>query len=128
MNNDNRFEYTYSAPTEYERRQIEQIRAKYAPKSEDECSMQTLKALDNKIHSTATMLALVFGILGCLIFGLGLTMVLEWNILTWGIVIMAIGCIPMAFAYPAYTASIKRGKQKYGEKILQISNQLLNKE
>ena len=128
MSNDNRFEYTYSAPTELERKQIEQIRSKYAPKNNNDCSIETLKALDRKIHSTATMVALIFGILGCLTFGLGLAMILEWNLLTWGIVLMAIGCVPMALAYPAYTTSLKRGKQKYGERILQISNQLLNKE
>ena len=53
-------------------------------------------------------------------------MILEWNIWIWGIVLMAIGIVPMAIAYPVYKFSLNKGKAKYGEEILRLSEELLN--
>ena len=121
------FEYTYSAPTEREKRQIESIRKQYAPQSEKaENAFDRLKKLDAKVNNTATCAALILGVVGILIFGFGLSMILVWNIWLWGIVLMATGCIPMALAYPIYSWLIARGKKKYGEEILRLSEGLLH--
>ena len=121
------FEYTYSAPTEEEKKQIESIRREYLGEGKTLSPFEKLKKLNGKVKNTATIVALIFGIVGCLVFGLGLTMVLEWQIWVYGIVLMVVGIIPMAVAYPAYNLTLNRGKKKYGEEILQLSNELLNK-
>ena len=38
----NKFNYTYSAPTEEERREIESIRNKYAPQEQTESKLEIL--------------------------------------------------------------------------------------
>lgn len=126
--NETKFEYTYSAPTERERREIESIRKQYvAEEKTTEGAIERIKALNAKVNGGATTLALILGIVGILTFGLGLTMVLEWGIWLWGIILMAVGCIPMALAYPSHTWMIKKGRKKYGEEIVRLSDEILNK-
>ena len=120
------FNYTYRAPTEEERREIESIKRQYeAPKTE-EGKLERLRKLNNYVNGLATAVSLVVGVIGLLIFGLGLAMVLEWSLLIWGILVMVVGIPPIAIAYPLYNKILKRNKEKYGQEILQLSEELLN--
>lgn len=121
-----KFSYKYVAPTEEERKEIDSIRRQYAPQSQTESKLDRLRRLDSIVKNTAIIWSLVLGVLGTLIFGLGLTMILEWQILPWGIVIMAIGSVPIAIAYPVYKTVLKKYKNRYGEEILRLSKELLN--
>ena len=120
------FNYTYKAPTEEERREIESIKRQYEEPKAEEGKLERLRKLNNYVNGQATALALVSGILGLLIFGLGLTMVLEWSLLIWGIVVMVVGVPPMAVAYPLYNKILKRNKERYGKEILRLSEELLS--
>lgn len=122
----NQFNYRYTAPTEEERKEIDSIRRQYAPQEKTETKLERLRRLDALVKNTAVIWSLVFGVIGCLIFGLGLTMVLEWNILLWGIILMVVGSVPMALAYPVYKSVLDKGKAKYGDEILRLSEELLN--
>lgn len=120
------FRYKYTAPTEEERKEIDSIRRQYCPQEKTETPLERLRRLDGRVRNTATASALCIGVIGCLIFGLGLTMILEWDILLWGIVCCIVGCVPMIFACPVYRALLKKGKAKYGEEILRLADELLN--
>ena len=58
-NQENSFEYTYSAPQQEE---IKRIRQKYLPKEEDK--MEQLRRLDQSAAQKGTAAALIAGILG----------------------------------------------------------------
>ena len=120
------FNYTYTAPTEEERKEITLIRKQYQPIEKTESKLDRLRRLDSAVKNTPIILSLIFGIVGCLIFGLGLALILEWNIWLWGIVLMVIGSVPMAIAYPVYKLALNKGKAKYGDEILRLSEELLN--
>ena len=124
--NNNQFNYTYSAPTEEERKEIASIRKQYVPVEQTETKLERLRRLDKLVKNTPTVLALTLGIVGCLIFGLGLTLILEWNIWLWGVICMATGAIPMAISYPVYKSILKRYKRRYGAEILKLSEDILN--
>lgn len=126
MNDDNKFSYNYTAPTKNERREIEDIRRRYANNQKEETSLTKLRKLDSKVKNPPMTAGITLGVIGVLIFGLGLTMVLEWNILVWGIAVMIVGCVPIALAYPIYNIIFKKNKAKYGDEILRISEELLN--
>lgn len=123
---DNKFRYSYSAPTESERREIDSIRRAYLPQSEQMSGLERLRLLDKRVKNTATAVSLIVGIAGILLFGLGMAMAMSWNELVWGAVVSLVGCVPMALAYPLYRWIFKRQKAKYGEEILRLSEQLLN--
>lgn len=121
------FEYAYSAPNEEERREIASIRRQYeAREVAPEGKLERLRRLDARVRNTANAVSLALGVIGLLIFGLGLTMVLEWTMLIWGIVVAAVGSAPIALAYPVYKITLRRNKEKYGEEILRLSEELLN--
>ena len=122
----NQFNFKYTAPSQEERKEIDSIRRQYAPQEKTETKLERLRRLDSLVKNTAIIWSLVLGVFGCLIFGLGLTMVLEWNILLWGIALMVIGSVPMAIAFPVYNKLLKKGKAKYGDEILRLSEELLN--
>ena len=123
---DNKFEFSYSAPTQEERREIEYIQNKYKPKDKNLSKIEYLRKLDGKVKNIPTTVALILGILGTLIFGTGLTMILEWNLLIYGIIVCLVGCLPMIFAYFSYNKLSVKLKNKYSEEILKISSELLN--
>ena len=123
---DNQFNFKYTAPTEEERREIDNIRRQYISKEKTETKIERLRRLDALVKNTAVIWSLVLGVFGCLIFGLGLTMILEWNIYFWGIALMVIGSAPMAVAYPVYKALLQKYKNRYGEEIVRLSEELLN--
>ena len=121
-----KFSYKYIAPTEEERKEIDSIRRQYASQEKEETKLERLRRLDALVKNTAIIWSLVLGVLGTLIFGLGLTMILEWQILPWGIVLMVIGSVPIAIAYPVYKWVLKKYKNRFGEEILRLSEELLN--
>ena len=119
------FEYTYSAPTEAERREIARIRKQYEVKDEKQIKLERIRKLDSFVQNFSVIIALVLGIMGTLIFGLGMSMVLVWNIEIFGIIVGAVGIIPMTAAYPVYVTTLRRNKKKYGEEILRLSEEIL---
>lgn len=125
MNNDD-FRFKYSAPTNEERKEIESIRNSYLNNKKETSKLEELRKLDAKVKNIPLILALAVGIVGTLIFGLGMAMVLEWSILIWGIVVCAVGLVPCCFAYPIFLLSTKRLKERYSSRIISISEELLN--
>lgn len=125
---DNQFNYRYVAPSEEERREIESIRDQYFPKEKVESKLERLRKLDFLVKNTAMIIALCIGVIGALLFGLGLAMILEWNYLIAGIILGVVGAVPIGLAYPVYRKVLKHNKEKYGEEILSLSNELLGEE
>ena len=122
----NQFNFKYNEPTEEERKEIDSIRRQYAPQEHVETKLERLRRLDSLVKNTAIIWSLVLGVVGTLVLGLGLTMILEWGIWLWGIVLMIIGSAPIAIAYPVYKLALNKGKAKYGDEILRLSEELLN--
>lgn len=125
---DNQFRYKYTAPTEEERKEIDSIRKQYCPQEKTESKLERLRRLDSLVKNTATITALILGVVGCLIFGFGLAMVLEWKLLVWGIAFCIVGGVPMAISYPVYAHVLKKYKERYGDEILKLSEELLNEQ
>lgn len=128
MNGEDKFDYTYSAPTENERREIESIKKQYVPVTTKEDKLAELRKLNNRVTRPPLIICLIIGIGGILIMGLGMTMVLEWDIIIWGIIVGLIGAAIAAVSYPVYKLLLNRNKKKYGRQIIDLSNELLNNE
>lgn len=126
MKDENDFSYTYYAPSEEEKKEIESIRKEYLPKNLTMSKMDELRALNDKVKTLPMILSLTIGIVGILIFGLGLTMVLEWQLYVFGIIVAVVGCVPMVINYSLYQYMIRRRKEKYKDRILALSEELLN--
>ena len=123
------FNYTYKAPTEDERREIESIRKQYLKSGNDgstEDKLKRIRKLNDRVNGIAMAFSLAAGIIGMLIFGLGFSMVLEWGMIALGIIVAILGIPLIAIAYPLYNLLLKNGKEKYGDEILRLSDEILN--
>lgn len=110
------------------------IRDEYSAKENEVTKIEELKALENKVKVPTNIFAFTFGIFSALILGTGmcfamnvfkLSQALAFGI---GIPVGIIGialCILTPFIYKKMLASKKK---KYGEKIVSISNEILNED
>ena len=126
MGNDNKFEFTYTAPTERERKEVESLRKQYLPEGEKTDKVTRLRKLDERVKTPPQVLALSLGIVGTLVFRLGLTMILEWSMIVWGTALSVVGLIPLLLAYSAYKWLLNKLKDKHREEILKLSEEILN--
>lgn len=123
---DNKFSYSYSAPTDKERREIEEIRNKYSEENKKNSKLSRLKELDAKVRRIPMLIGILLGIFGTLIFGTGLTMILEWQKFLWGVIVMGVGGVSIVAAYFIHAALSSYYKDKYGKEILLLSEELLS--
>lgn len=130
MENKESFEFTYSAK---EQEEIKRIRNKYAVPEETEDKMAQLRRLDAGVYSKATTAALVVGIIGALIMGLGMSIVMTdigaalGTILAMivGVCIGVIGIVLICLAYPMYTYTLKKEREKIAPEILRLTDELM---
>ncbi len=128
MEERNKFEYKYTAPTEEERRVAESLRREYLAEEKEESGVSRLRNLDRKVKTPPTILGWGLGVGGTLLFGVGLTMILEWDLTAWGAFVALLGCVPVALAYPLHKRWLQARKKKYRAEILRLSEKLLAQE
>ena len=123
-NNNDRFEYTYSAMQQDE---IERIRRKYMPKETDE--LAELRRLDAEVTRPGTIAGLVLGIVGTLIFGAGMSMALVWTdtMLVAGVLVGIAGFVVLGMAYPMYHKITEKQRAKIAPQILELTEQIARK-
>lgn len=118
----NNFNYNYSATVNKE---VETIRKKYLPKKENK--LETLKRLDRKVQNAGVVESLCFGIVGALLFGVGMCFGLDalagsdWLTLLFG----GIGTLIMLPAYPIYRRIASKTKSKLTPRILSLSEEIM---
>lgn len=123
-NKENRegFSYTYSAE---EQQELKRIREKYLPKEENK--MEQLRSLDSKATGKATMIAIIIGMIGTLLLGVGMCCTLVWQG-RWfvpGILVGIIGIGIVAIAYPVYNKTLKTEREKIAPEVLRLTEELL---
>ena len=118
----NTFEYTYSASQQEE---IKKIRDKYMIKTPTESKIEQLHRLDKKAERLGIIISIVLGVIGTLIFGIGLCCILVWTkLFVWGIVIGIVGMIMLIMAYPSYKYITKKERKKVSSQILKLIEEL----
>ncbi len=123
MENNESFEYTYSAP---EQEEIRRIREKYMPKDEREQKLEQLRRLDASVTEKATALSLALGILSTLVMGVGMCCCLVWTeYFVLGIVVGCTGIGGIAAAYPVYKRTAEKERQRVAPEILRLTEELM---
>ena len=122
MMKNSKFEYTYSAKRQEE---IEAIKKKYTKKEDDK--FEQLQNLDRSAERPGTILGIISGIIGILLFGIGMSCCLVWGeqLYALGIIVGFLGITLMSVAYPIYKNITKRKREKIAQQILSLSEELL---
>ena len=132
-NNENKgFRYTYSAK---EQAELKRIREKSTPSTEAEDKMAKLRRLDASVTQKAQVIALIFGIVGALILGAGMSLCMSDfaeilgshrdMAMVIGIPIGLVGGVLAALAYPMYNLIVKRERKKIAPEIIRLTDELM---
>lgn len=121
---DETFRYSYSAGDQEE---IRRIRKKYAPQEGSEDKLERLRRLDAGVTQKGAMVALLLGVLGCLILGTGMSMIMVWGkeLYLPGVLVGVVGLAAVIAAYPAYGWVVRRERQRLAPEILRLTDELM---
>lgn len=121
------FRYTYSAKQQEE---IKNIRKKYMRPEDDK--MARLRRLDQRVTQKAQGWSIVFGVVGALILGTGMSLAmtdlsgfLGGTAMLIGIPMGLIGIVMVALAYPVYHRILKKERQRAAPEILRLTDELM---
>lgn len=127
MENNQSFEFTYSAERQQE---VEAIRKMYLPKEEDK--MKRLRRLHSIPTQKAQAASIAIGVLGTLILGTGMSLcmtdlgaALGHLAMVIGILVGVLGLAMVAMAYPLYNIVLRKERQRIAPEILRLSEELL---
>lgn len=120
MENKESFNYTYSS---IHKEEIEKIRNKYIQNQETD--LDELRKLDQKVTNSATFCSILVGIAGVLVFGTGLSLVLSFGKMILGIIVSFVGLLVMGSGLLVNKFITKKLREKYGQRILELSERLL---
>jgi len=126
------FNYTYSAE---EQEEIKAIRKKYKTPDETENKMEQLRRLDSTVTKKATTVSLVFGVIGAIVMGAGMSLtmtdvgkiigLLDGGAMLVGILIGIVGILLVCLAYPIYNHIVKKEREKIAPEIIRLTDELL---
>ena len=118
----NAFRYNYSAARNKE---VEGIRRKYM--LHEESKLERLKKLDLRVQMAGTIESLCFGIVGALVFGIGMCFFLDvFEGGAWlSALFMIIGSLIMIPAYPIYRRITRKTKAELTPEILSLSEEII---
>lgn len=111
----------------------QKIRAQYVEKQSSE--LDELRALDQKVKRPAILFAYVFGILGAIVLGIGMSLAMTdlakmigiaGNPMLLGSIIGDVGLVMALVNYPIYAAIVKSRKKKYAPEILALSDKIVS--
>lgn len=126
------FHYTYSAK---EQEEIQAIRKKYTAPEEAEDKLTQLRRLDLGVTQKATTASLIFGVVGALLLGIGMSLNLsdfskilgayEYLAMFVGILIGVAGIVLAGLAYPLYNHIVKKERQKIAPEMIRLADELM---
>ena len=124
------FSYTYSAK---EQEELKKIREKYAHRKESK--IERLRRLDRSVTKKATAVAIVIGVLGTLLLGLGMSLVMtefssvlgqyEDMAMFIGMIVGAFGIASISVAFPVYNLVVTVEKKKIAPEIIRLTDELM---
>lgn len=111
----------------------EKIRTQYTEKGHTQ--LDELKKLDAKVKRPANVFAYIFGSIGAVVMGSGMSLVMTdigekigiKNVMTVGIVVGIIGMLLAIINYPLYKKILSSRRKKYADRIITLSDKIINK-
>ena len=112
---------------------VQKIRTQYTEK--EHTGLEELKELDATVKRPANIFAYFFGSIGAIIMGSGMSLVMTdiaetvgiQNPMLYGIIIGLMGLFMTIINYPIYKSILGARRNKYADKIIALSNKIMNK-
>ena len=115
---------------------VEKIRTQYMEKEAGEKNLDKLRELDAQVKRPANVFGYVFGSIGAIIMGAGMSLVMtdigaQLGIsatMPVGIAVGVVGMIMAIINYPIYRKILSSRREKYADKILELSEKIMKGE
>ncbi len=110
----------------------QKIRSQYVEKGTSE--LDELRALDKKAKKGANIFSYVFGSIGAIVLGGGMSLVMTdigaaiAGAMGLGISVGVVGLAMVIANYPIYKKLLKTSKEKYASRILELSEKIIAEE
>ena len=112
---------------------VNKIRTQYTEKQDTE--LDELRRLDSAVKRPAQIFAYVFGSISAIIMGAGMSLVMTdigksvgiGDPMIPGIVIGIVGMIMAIINYPIFKRILSSRRKKYADKIMKLSEKIMNK-
>ena len=109
---------------------VEKIRSQYTEQQHTE--LDALKALDAKVKKPANVFGYIYGSIGAIVMGAGMSLVLSdigtmlgmTETLIPGIAVGIVGVVMSCTTYPIYRKILNSRKKKYAHRILELSDRI----
>ena len=110
---------------------VQKIRTQYT--DTETTGLDELKKLHKKVNKPANVFAYIFGTLGAIVMGSGMSLVMTdigailglQETMVPGIVIGVIGMVWAIINYPLYKKILFSRRKKYADKIISLSNNIM---
>lgn len=110
---------------------VEKIRTQYTEK--EDTKLDELKALDAKVKRPANVFAYVFGSIGAIVMGSGMSLVMTElgemisikEPMVPGIIIGVVGMLMVIVNYPIYKKILTKRRNQYADKIMELSDKIM---
>ena len=110
---------------------VQKIRTQYTEK--DHTQLDELKALDTKVKRPANVFAYVFGSIGAMVMGSGMSLVMTdigtmlgiSDAMIPGIMIGIVGLLIAIINYPIYKRILASRRKKYADQIMKLSDAIM---
>ena len=114
---------------------VQKIRTQYMEKDSSRKDLDMLRELDAEVKRPANVFGYVFGSIGAIIMGAGMSLVMTdigtqlgiADTMPVGIVIGVIGMLMAIVNYPIYKNILASRREKYAERILSLSEKIMSK-
>lgn len=111
---------------------VQKIRSQYTEKQHTE--LDELKALDAKVKKPANVFGYVYGSIGAIVMGAGMSLVMTdigdmlgmTHTMVPGILIGIVGMAMALTTYPIYKRILSARKKKFAGKIMELSDRVMN--
>lgn len=110
---------------EREQRKAEGIFRQYV--SREENKMEQLQKLDNKVKLPGKIVGSILGVIGALVMGAGMSLIMVWENMTFGLFLSIPGLVVLLLAFLAYHLITGSRKKKYAVQIIRLSNDVMQK-
>ena len=118
------FHFSYSAK---QQEAIRKIREKYLPKEENK--MEQLRRLDESATRPGTIAAIIVGVIGALLLGVGMSCTMVWaeQFFIPGVIVGVLGIALVGAAYPLYSRVTKKRRERLAPEIMRLTDELFQK-
>lgn len=116
--------------TQNEKAMVNEIKSEYEVK-EESTRLDELKRLHRSTKRGATIFSYIFGSLSSLVLGTGMCLAMGvigsgTPLMVAGIVIGVVGLTLTGVTYPIYNKMVEKAKKKNADKIIALSDEILN--